>query len=210
VELARHRQAHILATVGTAKKEEVVHEAAPDATLIHYRQEDLGGALEREVGDGGLDVILDSVGGRVFRAGWKHLAPGGRYVLFGAAAAVKPGALSRLGAMWRLLPMLAVNPLRMISKNRSLMAFNLLLLADTHLDLLRRGMREILALEVEGDIRPRIGRILSLWDAAEAHERLQSRETTGKLVLRVEEPDEASTSGVVGAPPPPDGGGRAG
>jgi NADPH:quinone reductase-like Zn-dependent oxidoreductase len=185
VELAREAGARIVATVGSPEKAEIVRAAAPEARVILYREEELGRALEREPGGGRLDVVMDSVGGKVFRAGWKRLAPGGRYVLFGAAAAVQRGALSRLGALWRLLPMLAVNPLSMITSNRSLLAFNLFFLADRRTELLHSGMERILALREQGAIRPEIGLTLPLERAAEAHERLQGRETHGKVVLTV-------------------------
>jgi NADPH:quinone reductase-like Zn-dependent oxidoreductase len=185
VELARNAGARIMATVGSPAKAEAVRAVAPEATVIDYRGEELGRALEREPAGGRLDVVMDSVGGRVFRAGWRALAPGGRYVLFGAAAAVRPGRLSRLGAFWRLLPMLAVNPLSMITRNRSLLAFNLFFLADRKTELLRSGMERLLTLRAEGAIRPEIGLTLPLERAAEAHERLQGRRTRGKVVLTV-------------------------
>jgi NADPH:quinone reductase-like Zn-dependent oxidoreductase len=184
LELARHRGARLLATVGSRGKTEHVHRDAPEARIILYREDDLGRALDLEA-PGGLDVVLDSVGGSVFRKGWKRLAPGGRYVLFGAASAVKPGAISRLAALWRLLPMLLVSPMPMIARCRSLHAFNLFVLPDRRTDVLREGTEEILRLHAEGVLRPVIGLTLPLERAAEAHDRMQRRETHGKIVLTV-------------------------
>jgi NADPH:quinone reductase-like Zn-dependent oxidoreductase len=185
VELALHAGARIVATVGSREKGRLVQEAARDAVVISYREDDLDRALVRETEDRGLDVVMDSVGGKAFRSGWKRLAPGGRYVLFGAAAAVRPGAIARLGALWRLWPMLAVNPLDMITRNRTLFAFNLFTLAERRLDVLRRGSERLLALRSQDVIHPQIGLRLPLERAAEAHEALQARRTRGKVILTV-------------------------
>jgi len=185
VELALHAGARIVATVGSREKAGLVLEAAPEATVILYRDEDLDDTLRREMGGRGLDVVMDSVGGRAFRAGWKRLAPGGRYVLFGAAAAVRPGTIARLGALWKLWPMLAVNPLSMITRNRSLFAFNLFTLAESRQAVLHRGSERLLALRSQGVIHPQIGLRLPLERAAEAHEALQDRRTHGKVVLTI-------------------------
>ncbi len=46
----------------------------------------------------GVDVVMDSVGGEVFKKSWGLLAPMGRYVLYGVSAVTGKGAISRLKA----------------------------------------------------------------------------------------------------------------
>jgi NADPH:quinone reductase-like Zn-dependent oxidoreductase len=80
--------------------------------------------------------------------------------------------------------MLAVSPLSMIDKNRTLSAFNLIHLADRQ-DLLGEAAEELLSLWDACSIKPRVGLSLPLDKAGEAHRRLQDRSTVGKVVLTV-------------------------
>jgi NADPH:quinone reductase-like Zn-dependent oxidoreductase len=184
LQLAMEKKAKIFATVGSRDKLAVVLKECPEARVIFYREEDFAPIVRRETGGKGIRVVMDSVGGKTFQRGWHLLAPGGRYVLFGAASAVKPGAISKLGALLRLAPMLAVSPLRMVTANRGLFGFNLLFLQEEVL-LLRRSFEGILALRTKGVVAPRISLSLPLEKAAEAQARLQDRSTFGKVILTV-------------------------
>ncbi len=174
--------ARLFATAGSPAKANRIRETAPMARAIVYTEEDFGRVIRTETGGRGVDVVMDSVGGDVFRKSWGLLAPAGRHVLFGAAAAVRPGGLARLGALWRLRNMLAVCPLAMIEKNRTLAAFNLYHLAD-RTDLMQEASSALLQMYRDGVIQPQIGLRLPLEQAADAHLRMQSRQTTGKVVL---------------------------
>ncbi len=183
LQLCRHAGAKVVATVGSAAKVPVVEAECPGARVVVTSQEDFERAVREETAGRGADVIMDSLGGRAFRKGWRVLAPAGRHVLFGAAGAVRPGAIYRLAALWRLAPMLFVATLPMISENKSLSGFNLFFLAGR--DDLLRAAAHLLELRAEGKIKPRVSLSLPLEKAAEAHWRMQNRETTGKVVLTV-------------------------
>ena len=182
LQLLRITGSAVFATVGSDSKATVVKEENPAARTIVYTREDFSKVIREETGGHGIDVVLDSVGGETFRKSWNLLRPYGRYVLLGAASAVRPGAISKLGALWRIRSMLLVSPLTMIDKNRTLSAFNLFHLADRQ-DLLREAAEELLSLYSAGSIKPRVGLALPLEKAAEAHRRLQERATVGKVVL---------------------------
>ena len=184
LQLARDLKAPLFATVGSREKLAAVAKERPDARVIFYREEDFASIVRRETGGIGVRVIMDSVGGRTFRRGWRVLAPGGRYVLFGAASAVSPGAVAKLGAAFRLLPMLSVSPLGMITSNRGLFGFNLFFLQDDPA-LLRSSFEKILSLRAQGVVAPRISLSLPFEKAAEAHRRVQERSTFGKVILTV-------------------------
>jgi NADPH:quinone reductase-like Zn-dependent oxidoreductase len=184
LQLLKSVGAEVFATVGSDAKAKVVLEECAAARPIVYTREDFASVIRGETGGRGVDVVMDSVGGDVFRKSWNLLLPNGRHVLFGAAAAVKPGAIAKLGAAWRLRRMLTVMPLAMVDRNRTLSGFNLYHLADRP-DILGEATQEILRLRACGAIRPRVGLSLPLAKAAEAHQRMQDRQTTGKIVLTV-------------------------
>ena len=184
LQLCKEAGVKLFSTVSTTEKEAVVKKEFPAARVIRYEDEDFSEVLLKETGGRGADVVMDSVGGKVFRKGWNSLAPGGRYILFGAASAVRGDSISKLGAMWRLLPMSFVMPLRMISENRGLLCFNLFFLAGER-DLFAASMEEIFGLWRRGVVKPRVSLALPLEKATEAHRRLQGRSTFGKLILTV-------------------------
>ena len=166
----------------------ILETETPDIIILDILMEPMDGwetlvRIRKDSGRG-VDVVLDSIGGDAFHKSWGLLEPYGRHVLFGAAAAVKPGAIARLGALWRLRRMLLVSPLAMIDKNRTLSGFNLYHMASRS-DLLREAAARMLELRVQGVVKPRVGLALPLEKAAEAHRRLQDRRTVGKVVLTV-------------------------
>ena len=184
LQLLNPGRAKVYATVSSEAKGKVVLEECPRARVINYAEKDFAAIIREETGGRGIDVVMDSIGGDVFKKSWNLLGPFGRHVLFGAAAAVKPGAIAQLGALWRLRKMLAVFPLAMIDKNRTLSAFNLYHLAERP-DIMTEAAGALLALWAKGLIRPRVGLSLPLEKAAEAHRRMQDRQTVGKVVLTV-------------------------
>lgn len=182
LQLGRDAGATVFATVGARDKLPIVLKECPEARVIFYREEDFAPIIRRETGGKGVRVIMDSVGGKHFHRGWHLLAPGGRYILFGAASAVKPGAISRIGAAFRLLPMWFVCPLRMVTANRGIYGFNLFFLQEEGV-LLRQAFDRLLTLRSRGVVVPRISLSLPLEKAAEAQQRLQDRTTFGKVIL---------------------------
>jgi len=184
LQLCEEAGAKVVATVGSAKKAEAVKAECPSARVVVMGEEDFVSAVREATQGRGPDVIMDSLGGRCFRRGWNVLAPGGRHILFGAATAVKPGAISKIAAGWRLLPMLWVSTLPMIDGNKTLSAFNLYHLANDA-ERLHAASKHLLELRAKGRVKPRITLSLPLEKAAEAHRRIQNRETTGKVILTV-------------------------
>ncbi|MEW6364559.1 MAG: zinc-binding dehydrogenase [Acidobacteriota bacterium] len=182
LQLLRHLGSKVYATVGSKSKVAVVEQECPWARTILYQEEDFAGIIRQETAGRGVDVVMDSVGGDVFRKSWDLLAPYGRHILFGAASAVAPGLVLKVGALWRLRKMLFVSPLKMIGQNRTLAGFNLFHLSSRP-DILREAAEALLRLRADGAVRPRIGLSLPLEKAAEAHRRMQQRETIGKIIL---------------------------
>ena len=74
----------------------------------------------------------------------------------------------------------------MTQENRSVLAFNLSFMMHRK-ELLARAMQQLLGWANDGRIRPSPVTTFAFTDVAGAHRALESGETTGKLVLRVEE-----------------------
>jgi len=121
-----------------------------------------------EANDGrGVDVILDAVGGAVFDAALRALAPLGRLVTFGAA--------SREAGT-------PVDPTWLMKRNAAVVGFWLTPLLKTP-GAYAEPMAELLDLVAAGRLRPIVGGEYPLAEARRAHEDLLARTTTGKLIL---------------------------
>jgi synaptic vesicle membrane protein VAT-1 len=139
-------------------------------------------AATAALGVDGLDCVFDAVLGPTFRPAFGRLRPEGRYVLYGAADfmshASRPNYLA-LG--WRYLQRPRLDPLAMISANRSVMAFNLIWLWE-RAERLPEGYA---ALERLLSGPPHVGARFPFEQALEAMRFLQSGRTIGKVVLQV-------------------------
>jgi NADPH:quinone reductase-like Zn-dependent oxidoreductase len=98
----------------------------------------------------------------------------------------KPGLLTAVDAIYAsVLP--RFNPLSMTSENKGVVAFNLsFLFACT--DLLHAAVNDLSTWLEAGIIQAPKDRSFALADVAQAHQALESGETTGKVVLRTAPP----------------------
>ena len=111
---------------------------------------------------GGADVVFDGVGGEIGLAAFGLLRPGGRFVPFGMAS----------GAFAPVSPSLAQQ--RQVSVLASIPPA-----PDEITGLARAALAEAAA----GRLRPVIGQVFDLAEAAGAHAAIEARETIGKTLL---------------------------
>ena len=174
------RNANALALVGSESKLALCRElGALDAGLYSS----VGTLLDRHFG-GRADVIVDAIGGKLFRSLWRRLDRGGRYALYGFAAAAGPGGVARLAAARELLAMGLLAPYRFVETCRTLIGFNLSLLPSKTGEL-RRAAQGLFDLWRSGRIRPILGPRFAFARLPEAHRALASRSTTGKVVIEI-------------------------
>lgn len=180
-QIAKHLGAEIFATVGSPEKMEVAR-AQGAHVVINYSQEKFAEVIRKETDGEGVDVILDSVGGRVMKEGWKLLAPMGRYVLFGFASVTGTRGINKLKAAREAMSIPILFPATLVSKNVGLLAFNLYFLAHKA-DYFRAAWTKIVDWQGKGIIKPVIGRVFNFDQIAEAQAFLQSRKSIGKVVV---------------------------
>lgn len=177
-ELGKILQLRVLGLASPAKHE----------VLRQYGVEPLDGrdpqwpAAVRRAAPGGVDVILDAVGGDSWREGYRLLAPGGRLICFGASALSRPGGRHLLTALWQLLRFPRFGPLALMDGNRAVAGVNIGHLWDQDA-MLRPQIAALLRYAAAGRIKPRVDRAFPLADAAAAHRYIQDRKNIGKVVL---------------------------
>ena len=171
---------HVIAMAGGEEKCALARAVGAERA-INTREKNWKAQLSKEE----FDIILDSIGGSVMRAGWKRLKPMGRYILFGFAGAVGPGAFSYVKGALNYVRTPFHHPLHFVSTNRTLSGFNLSLITQ-HRPLLMQILLEVFEMWEKGDVKPVISKIHPFSDIVRAHADMQARRTMGKVIIRVE------------------------
>jgi len=170
VQLAKARGARVIGTVSTAAKAALARELGADETIL-YTEEDFETEVMRLTSSRGVDVVYDSVGKTTFEKGLKVIRPRGMMALVGqssgSVAPLDPTILNQRGSLFLTRPSLAHY------------------LATREELLWRAG--EVFSLIESGSLKVQISRRYPLADAPRAHRDLESRKTTGKLVLTIQD-----------------------
>lgn len=167
VQLVTARGGRVVATAGSAAKCDLARERGAEVAIDYSVVDDLASAVRAATDGEGVDVVYDGVGASTFEASLDSLRPRGLLALYGAASGpVPPFDLQRLNAKGSLFV------------TRPSLAHYL----ATREELLRRG-GEVLSAVADGSLQVEIGGRYPLEEAATAYEALESRSTTGKLIL---------------------------
>jgi len=168
VQLARRAGAtQVIAAAGGASKIDFARRLGADAG-VDYTRAGWVDEVRAASGGAGPDIIYESAGGDVTMASLEALAPLGRMVIYGALN-IQRFALG--------VPHL----LGLIFRNQSVSGFALAPLLTP--EGLRADLTVLFDLAARGELTVTLGGVWPLAEAAEAHRALESRRTTGKVVL---------------------------
>jgi len=165
IDVARHLGARVIAAASTPEKLAAAEAAGAEATIA-YESEDLK-ARAREISGGGVDLVVDPVGGRFAEDALRALGWMGRYLVIGFAT----GDIPRLPANQVLL------------NNRTVVG------VDWGAWTIRDGaanaelLRELVGLVEAGAVHPVEPTAYPLDDVVQALTDLQERRVAGKVVL---------------------------
>lgn len=149
---------------------------------INYRQEDYERQIRKIIGNRGLDIVLDPLGGGHWKKNARLLAPTGRHIMYGNRDQLKGEKLSRTRALTGRLAMPSYAAQSLMGHNRAVAGINLVGLWSEHRRL-RGWFEQLIQWYDEALFRPHIDQTFPLHKAAEAHHYLQSRESIGKVLL---------------------------
>jgi len=165
-QIARRRGARVIGTVSTEEKAALAREAGAHEVIL-YTEQDFQVETMKQTGQGGVDVVYDSVGRTTFAKGLECLAPRGMMVLYGQSSgpveALDPQILNRKGSLFLTRPSLGHY-------------------VATNAELLQRAS-DVLGWVADGSLKVRIGHEFPLAAAPQAHTELEARRTTGKVLL---------------------------
>ncbi len=183
VQLCKLHDLHVIGVVGASHKVEYVRQLGADAVIDKSRQ-----SLWKEVKrlcPEGCDLVFDANGPETLKQSYAHLRPTGKLMVYGFHTLLpkQGGRIKYLKVALGLLRMPRLNPLRMTSENKGVVAFNLSFLFD-RTDLLHAAVDDLTAWVEAGRISVPKVHAFPLDEVAQAHRALESGKTTGKLVLR--------------------------
>jgi NADPH2:quinone reductase len=166
IQLAKARGARVIGTVSTAEKEELARAAGAD-DVIRYDQVDFAEETRKLTGGEGVAVVYDGVGKTTVDGSLASLKIRGTLALFGAASGpvppLDPQRLNSGGSLFLTRPTSAH-----YVRTREELDW-------------RAG--ELFAAVADGSLDVRIGGRYALADVRRAHEDLEGRKTTGKVLL---------------------------
>jgi NADPH2:quinone reductase len=183
IQIAKWKGCKVYACAGSDAKLEYLKQQGADEVL-NYRKHDFEKKLIYIRGKERFDVIFDPIGGANFRKNARLLAYGGRLVVFGASSRETKG-------IWPLLKLLfgfgLHLPVGLIMKSQSWVGINLLRIGDHKPQLLADTMKNVMSLYREGILKPHIAREFSFDRLEDAHALLESRNSMGKIVVKVQD-----------------------
>jgi NADPH2:quinone reductase len=166
VQYAKSKGARVIGTVSTEEKEKLAREAGADE-VIRYTEVDFAAETRRLTDGAGVPVVYDGVGKDTFDGSLASVARRGLLVLFGASSGpvppFDPQRLNQAGSVFLTRPKA---PDHTVTPEE-----------------LRWRTGEVFDAVRSGALSVRIGARYPLAEARQAHEDLQGRRTTGKLLL---------------------------
>lgn len=168
VQIAKLRGARVIGTVSSEAKARHAREAGADE-VIDYTKSDFAAEAKRLTDGQGVDLVLDAVGKTTFLKSLEALRVRGHLVVYGQASGppdpFPPLQLQRDGA-------------------KTITGTSLIFFTRTREEMLERA-NAVFGWLREGKLKVQIGGVYPLAQASEAQRALESRETTGKLVLTI-------------------------
>ena len=166
VQVAKMRGARVIGTVSTEEKAALAKEAGADEVIL-YTKQDFEAEVKRLTDGRGVEVVYESVGKDTFDKSLNCLAPRGYLVLFGQSSGpvppFDPQILNQKGSLFLTRPTLQHY-------------------VATREELLQRA-GDVFGWVASGRLKVRVDSTFKLEEAAEAHRRLEGRQSAGKILL---------------------------
>jgi NADPH2:quinone reductase len=162
----KHLGATVIGTVGSDEKAAIARAHGCDHVIVYSREPVASRVRELTNGEG-VAVVYDGVGRATFEGSLDSLRPLGMMVSYGNASGAPPPldvlTLSRKGSLFLTRPTV----FHYVSKREDL----------------ERGARELFDVVASGAVQVEVSHSWPLEEAAMAHRALESRATTGSVVL---------------------------
>ncbi|MDZ7687740.1 MAG: NADPH:quinone oxidoreductase family protein [Halobacteriales archaeon] len=167
VQLASDLDVEIFGTASTQEKLDLASELGCDHP-INYTEVDFRDVIDEETDGEGVDLVLESVGGDVFDRSMDALAHFGRLVTFGVASGEVASAENQ----------------RLLFENKTVTGFHLGQASYHDPNKVMKAIPELTQKLGSGELEVILGKEFALEDAGEAHQYIEDRKSSGKVVLK--------------------------
>ena len=165
IQMVKRLGGYVFSTVSTDAKAQLAKEAGADEVIL-YTSQDFAEEVNKSTNGQGVEVVYDAVGQTTFDGSISSLARRGYMVLYGQASGPVP----------------PVDPRVLGNGSKFLTRPGLGDYTVTRQELDQRA-GDVLDWVKSGELKLRIEHVMALSEASEAHRQLESRLTTGKVVL---------------------------
>jgi len=176
--IAKKYNAYTIGTIGSESKRNFLINEGYDSVIV--RKNNFGEKLKFALRDRNLNLVLESIGGKVFEESFKALAPSGRIIIYGGAQFMSQSSRPNyFKVFYKYLTRPKVDPLSLSNINKSVMGFNLIYLWDKPDELMEMA-NEILRMNLQ---RPYVGKVFSFDNLLAALKYFQTGKSIGKVVV---------------------------
>jgi NADPH2:quinone reductase len=182
VQIAKNLDCRVFATCSADNKIRLLNDLGVDLAM-NYVQDDFVQLIKDHTTGLGVDVVLEVVGGDVYKKSLSLLNPFGRLVVAGFASLdLKKYNPASWIKTWRNVP--RVNIQKMAIKSRGVMAIHLGYLLNNK-SIMQQVLTELKQFISEKNIKPIIGHRFDFRNMSDAHELMEFRNSIGKIVINV-------------------------
>jgi len=158
LQLAKSAGARVIALTRSVEKKAALLEEGADEVVVAASGDDFSNQVRGVTNGEGVDVIIDTIGSRVFKAGFDSLGLHGRYVLVGQLFGEE----------------VSINLARIFFKRATILSVG---------SVSRTQLEDTIRLAARGQVRPRIAKVLPLAEIARAHEMVERSEVSGRVIV---------------------------
>jgi len=180
-QLAKHLGCVVYGNAGSENKLQYLKENGVDYP-INYRQQDYEKVINNILGKEKLQAVFNPIGGKTFKKDMRLIGSGGTLLLFGASQRI--GSSSKFMATMKFLwDMGLLIPIMLVASSKTIAGVNMLRVSDYAPSKIQYCLNGLIELYKKGVIKPHAGGLFPASKLAEAHELLESRQSTGKIAL---------------------------
>jgi len=198
LQLALHAKCEVFGTCGSDGKIQLLKEKGVHHP-INYKTQDFDAEVKRITNGEGVDIILDAVGGSTFKKDMSILRANGRLIGLGAASTVDRSIGKTISLIGDVVSMLTISSIDLMIGSKAFIGVNLKQLADHKTKIFLKALIGVMELFEKGAVKVEEPMEIPWEEIGNAHKLLESRKTTGKLVMlvtdnsdnpKVEEPED--------------------
>jgi NADPH:quinone reductase len=168
VQLAKLNGAKVIAASSSDEKLNIAKANGADET-VNYSKDNWSKKVKEANNGRGVDIAFEMVGGSIYNETLKSLAQGGHLIVYGCASGVQG----------------SIHPEYFVDENISQSGFNLAFYITTKMQVWQESLGTVIGLIAQGKLKIETPKTFDLKDAAEAHRQIEARQTTGKVVLTI-------------------------